>query len=239
MIAVPRALGQGPPISDRTISAGHLYRWDITHNFRDPEQRPLTYSAAANLPDVVEAEIGEDGRIAVRGLASGQTAVTVTATATDDDGLRITQTFVVTVLGRHLVPLFPSMADEGRQGFVRIINRSPEGGEIRIAAIDDMGNRYPPLRLAIDAGVAAHFNSEDLENGNPGKGLTDGIGSGTGDWRLELDSELDIELLAYIRTKDGFLTAMHDLAPAASRQRLRSRRSIRGAIPGRSAYCGW
>ena len=40
-------------------------------------------------------------------------------------------------------------------------------------------------------------------------------GAGTGDWRLGLSSELDIEVLAYLRTKDGFLTAMHDVVPTA------------------------
>ena len=40
------------------------------------------------------------------------------------------------------------------------------------------------------------------------------MGSPTrGDWRLELTSELDIAVTSYIRTEDGFLTSMHDLAP--------------------------
>ena len=58
-----------------------------------------------------------------------------------------------------------------------------------------------------------HFNSKDLEDGNAGKGLTGSAGPGQGDWRLELTSELDIEALSYIRTTDGFLTAMHDTVP--------------------------
>ncbi len=33
-----------------------------------------------------------------------------------------------------------------------------------------------------------------------------------GDWRLVLESELDIQVLSYIRTDDGFLTSMHDVA---------------------------
>ena len=49
--------------------------------------------------------------------------------------------------------------------------------------------------------------------GNPTKGLSASTGAGDGDWRLALDGTLDAEVLSYIRTKDGFLTAMHDLAP--------------------------
>ena len=36
---------------------------------------------------------------------------------------------------------------------------------------------------------------------------------GTGNWRLQLESSLDIEVLAYVRTKDGFLTSMHERVP--------------------------
>ena len=35
------------------------------------------------------------------------------------------------------------------------------------------------------------------------------------DWRLALTSDLDLAVLAYIRTSDRFLTSMHDLAPSA------------------------
>ena len=69
--------------------------------------------------------------------------------------------------------------------------------------------------MSVGAGEAVHFNSDDLENGNAEKGLSDGVGAGEGAWRLQLSSELDIEVLSYIRTTDGFLTAMHDTVPSA------------------------
>lgn len=62
-----------------------------------------------------------------------------------------------------------------------------------------------------------HFNSDDLEHGNPGKRLTGATGAGTGEWRLVLDTSLDIEVLAYVRTFDGFLTTIHELAVEADR----------------------
>ena len=114
------------------------------------------------------------------------------------------------------VPLFPSALNaEDREGFVRVFNRSDEEGEVRIVAIDDMGMRSDPLTLSIAAGETKHFNSRDLEMGNPSKGLSGNAFPGQGDWRLELASSLDIEVLSYIRhTQDGFLTAMHDIAPS-------------------------
>ena len=113
----------------------------------------------------------------------------------------------------HLVPLFPSASDAALQGFVRVINHSGESGEVEVEAVDDTGMAYGPLMLSISGDQTVHFNSDDLETGNAGKGLTGSTGAGQGDWRLELTSELDIEVLSYIRTTDGFLTAMHDLAP--------------------------
>ena len=116
----------------------------------------------------------------------------------------------------HTVGLFPAAADsKGRQGFVRVINRTELDGEVKVEAIDDAGEMRPPATLEIAAGRTVHFNSGDLENGNAGKGLSDGVGApGSGDWRLRLSSTLDLQVLAYIRTEDGFLTSMHDVAPA-------------------------
>ena len=114
----------------------------------------------------------------------------------------------------HQVPLFPSASDPlGREGFVRVINREPRSGEVRIDAYDDAGMAHGPVRLSIDAGAAVHFNSQDLESGNSGKGLAGSAGSGSGDWRLTLASDLDIDVLAYTRTHGGFLASMHDHAP--------------------------
>lgn len=113
----------------------------------------------------------------------------------------------------HHVPLFPPAMDGVRQGFVRVINRTGQAGEVLVHALDDAGGRRGPVTLELAGGQTAHFNSGDLEGGNAGKGLIGRIGPGSGTWRLELESGLDIEVLSYIRTEDGFLTAMHDVAP--------------------------
>ena len=85
---------------------------------------------------------------------------------------------------------------------------------MQIDAYDDEGMHHGPLTLDLDPGTTAHFNSDDLEEGNSEKGLTAGTGAGKGDWRLELASARDVQVLAYIRTRDGFLTSMHDVVPA-------------------------
>ena len=111
----------------------------------------------------------------------------------------------------HSIPLVTAASNLAQQGFVRIINHSDRGGTVSIHAIDDTGRRFGPATLSLDAKETVHFNSEDLERGNRSKGLSPGVGSGGGNWRLELDTELDIEPLGYIRTSDEFVTSMHDI----------------------------
>ena len=113
------------------------------------------------------------------------------------------------------VPLFPPASDpEGRQGFVRVINRTGRDGTVTIAASDDSDFDYEPLTLRLGAGEAVQFNADDLELGNAAKGLSGSTGTGTGTWRLALSSDaIDFEAHAYVRHRDGFLTAMQAAAP--------------------------
>ena len=118
--------------------------------------------------------------------------------------------------GVHVVPLFPSASDpSAREGFVRVANHSAQAGELLIEAYDTSDTAYDTLRLSIEANSTVHFNSHDLEMGNTRKGLSGRTGAGRGDWMLALSSQLELDVLSYIRTPDGFLTSMHDVVPAA------------------------
>ena len=118
------------------------------------------------------------------------------------------------VASEHSVPLFAAADNaNGYQGFVRVINRTDASGEVTVWAIDDAGTFYDAGTFDIGANAAVHFNSSDLEDGNPGKGLMEGIGEGVGDWRLVLTSNVFVQVLAYNRTDDGLLAPLHDLAP--------------------------
>ena len=198
-------------IEDQRLDAGTVLELDTSHNFYDRERRALTYSAESDDLAVVAVTVDQHGMLTLRGIARG--VATVTVTVADHRDERVSQTFAVTVLGPATVWLFPAASDPRREGFVRVINRSAEAGAVRVEAIDDAGTRRGPVTLSIAANETVHFNSDDLEQGSAGKGLPGGLGAGEGDRRLELDSELDFEVLSYLRTEDGFLTAMHDAAP--------------------------
>lgn len=106
------------------------------------------------------------------------------------------------------VPLMRAAAYPNQQGFIRITSLG-KAGEVEIHAWDDNGT-YAPVTpvLSLAAETTVAFNSDDLENGNESKGLWPGIGTGTGDWRLQLRGEVDFKAGAYMRTEDRFLTAM-------------------------------
>ena len=117
---------------------------------------------------------------------------------------------------RPEAPLFPAAGDPLRTGFVRIANHSYAAGTVRVFAVDDAGGSRDPVELALAPRQTRHFNSRDLEAGNPGKGLSAGIGAGTGDWRLRFESDLDFRALTYVRhtENDDFVASMHDVAPS-------------------------
>lgn len=113
----------------------------------------------------------------------------------------------------HRLPFVSRASNTALQSFIRIINKSNFRSAVSIVAFDDHGQLRGPIRLWMNAHETAHLNSEDLERGNTGKGLSGGLGRGIGDWRLQIfPFYLDIEALAYIRTSDGFVTSMHDVA---------------------------
>ena len=116
----------------------------------------------------------------------------------------------------HRVPYLPAASrwvQGSYRGLVRIVNRSGEAGEVRIEAIDDAGVQAPAVTVSVGAGEAVELSSSDLERGSTAKGLSGGVGTGEGDWWLRLGTSLDIDVLAYVQSEDGFVGAMHDGVP--------------------------
>lgn len=215
---VPALLARGVMVSVGTITAalavgGDALSFDVKGYFQAVLGEDFDLTVDVDDATKATTEI-VDGSLVVTPVLAGR--VTSTVVASNPDGETETLEFVIAVRGGWIVPFFPSASDSMRQGFVRVINHDAQAGSVSIVAIDDSGTREDPVALAIGQGQAVHFNSNDLEAGNPDKGLTGHVGSGTGDWRLVFESALDLEVLSFIRTPDGFLTAMHDIVPATA-----------------------
>ena len=149
------------------------------------------------------------GRLAmvdVRGNPLAEASTNVHAPALRENGTRV-------LMGRA-VPYFPAAGGDN-EGFVRVVNRSGASGDVFIEAVDDAGVRFGPEHLRLGARRALHFDSGELQDGHAAKGFA-GIGPPTaGDWRLEVASVLDVEVLSYVRAEDGLVTPMHDIAREA------------------------
>ena len=116
----------------------------------------------------------------------------------------------------RIIPYFPVASDGFPHGFVRIINHSDEAGSVVVRGVDDTGTRYGPTTLELKARQSRGFNSRGMlgcesARGEPGRMGDDAHGS----WWLSLASELDIEASSYIRTEDGFVATMHEVARTA------------------------
>ena len=197
-------------IALRPALEGAKTDFDVSGYFAAVAGSPARLVATTSDPGLAVVEVVDGTLSIVHGTGGGTVVVTVSA---ESEYGRSTLRFRLELEAPMLVPLFPSASHDFLEGFVGIVNYSARTGEVAIRAIDDEGSEFDPVGLTVHANETVYFNSGDLGYGNGGKGLTLGTGPGQGDWRLELTSDLDIEVLAYVRTADGFVTAMRDLAP--------------------------
>ncbi|SHO57071.1 YbhB/YbcL family Raf kinase inhibitor-like protein [Vibrio quintilis] len=102
-------------------------------------------------------------------------------------------------------------ADKFRQGFIRVTNLSGISGSIQLYGMDHKGKKTEIVTLKIRPQQTITLNSADIENGNQSKGLKKGIGPGTENWRLVLNSKLDFRVNSYERTEDGLVISLHDI----------------------------
>ena len=117
----------------------------------------------------------------------------------------------------YTVPLLvPAGTSGDPQGVVRILDATDESGAVEIYAIDDAGTRSGPATFALNALAAVQFTATDLASGNATLGLTGGIGTDVGDARLQIETDLAIVPLAFVRAADGTLSTMHDTVRGAS-----------------------
>ena len=110
---------------------------------------------------------------------------------------------------RHILPNVFEDGLSNIEGFIRIHNLSLDRAPVKLSAYDDAGVFWGDRTIFLDSSGATHFNSGDLENGNPDKGL-EGFGNGSGRWTLVIEGPIFAG--SYARTSDGFLTAMHTVA---------------------------
>ena len=115
-------------------------------------------------------------------------------------------------LNTHHVPFFPSTSRaENNKGLLRIVNVDSTDSEVTIKAFDDDGEEFGRITFNVSAGHTISLDAADLENGNESKGLNQGLGTGTGDWRLTLSSTTKIDALVYMTAGEALYSTLHDV----------------------------
>lgn len=115
------------------------------------------------------------------------------------------------------INLFPTSAEPSGRGVISIASRA-FGGDVAIIAVDDAGQHFGPVTLSLEAERRVTLDANELEVGNGAKGLPTGLGRGQGNWRLRLESVLDLDIVSYARTEDELLAAVHDTASTSGQR---------------------
>ena len=119
--------------------------------------------------------------------------------------------------GEQWFYLFLPADNSEQQGFARITNLSSGSGTVSIDATDDTGVAGAgTVTVQLAAGASVQFNSQDIESGNTSKGLNGSIGDGSGNWRLRISSDLQLEVAGLFRNSSGFVNLLHATAPSGS-----------------------
>ena len=110
----------------------------------------------------------------------------------------------------YRLPLFVAETDSGQMGVLHINNDSTSSGTVSIHAIDDAGARSNRATLVLPGNAAVELSANELASGSAAKQLTGGVGTISAHVRLELSTDLELDVLAYLRDNSGVLTVLHD-----------------------------
>ena len=110
----------------------------------------------------------------------------------------------------YLVTFFPGGDRTTQSGLLRIRNLSDVANSLQIIGFDDQGTESDEVEIELLGGQIVRLTTEDLELGNPDRGLVGAFGSGVGDWRIRIYTDLKLDINAYMTLSDGSLTPIHD-----------------------------
>ena len=113
----------------------------------------------------------------------------------------------------HLVPLLvgsSGLPRPDRRGVLRLVSMHVEGDAWLYAP--RLGDAAQAAAVVVPEGWAVHLDAEDIRRGARDKRVYGQLPIGPGDAVLEVHSSNGIRAYAYVRSDDGFLTSVHDVA---------------------------
>ena len=110
---------------------------------------------------------------------------------------------------QHSIQIFNPGSNSNQRSILRISAPSYYSqGTVTIAGFDDNGTAAPGGEVTINilGGQTLSLTAGDLENGNSSIGLVGALGDGAGKWRLQVSSDIQIDVMNLLETPTGFLT---------------------------------
>jgi len=111
----------------------------------------------------------------------------------------------------HVIPTVNPAINPIYVSVLRFINPNFNPVTVSFFAYDDAAQRAPLVgsrSFKIDAFKAVHLTSTELENGAPTKGLSTGLGTGTGKWRITVSSDIPIKVMNLSYSAFGYITEL-------------------------------
>lgn len=114
---------------------------------------------------------------------------------------------------RFSVPIFNPGSNLNQVSSLRITNLEKTSQTISVTGIDDAGNTQGPIIFSIGASSTVSVTAEELEQGSVEKGFSQGIGDGSGKWRLNLEANGAISLLNLLTDPNGNISNLSAGSP--------------------------
>ena len=124
----------------------------------------------------------------------------------------------------HHIPIGVGSANAFQDSFIRFVNLADSSGTVTIEGVTEGGVRNGSQAvLSLGPKQSQQLTVDDLEFGNPDKGLTGSIGATEETWRLEATPSSTLRVMNMMRTPDGFLTDLGVSIPLANTSPLTGR----------------
>ena len=200
-------------LSAATLAMGERRRVNLAAAFRDPDGDALAYSAASSNPAVAAASV-EDAALVLQGVADG--VATVTVTATDPEGLSISQTLTATV-GTVLSVVGGDAPATGTPLVPAGALSVPEGATLRLDVRLSMPRREPTAfswRILADADPAT-ADADAGEYGDASGTATIAAGATSTEIAIAIADDADVE-----PAREWFVVELTSDVVALARSRL-------------------
>jgi len=114
------------------------------------------------------------------------------------------------------VPIFNPGDNRNQVSLLRLVNPNASSVQVSLSGRDDAGVAGGTATLTLAAGRAILLSAQDLEAGNPDKGLAGGLGDGRGKWALNVSANLPVRVLSLLNDPQGFLTNLSSASRGGS-----------------------